>query len=55
VPYWADVTVPFWTAGTIVPGRSMAANRDHAAYQPSVVSGHRSNGRDPGTPSGQIP
>ncbi len=54
-PGWAVRMTPGWLAGTIVPGRSMAANRDHAPYQPSVVSGQRSNGCDPGTSVGQIP
>ena len=33
-----------WATDTIVSGRSMATNRDHAAYQPSTVSGHHSSG-----------
>ena len=45
----------FLPTGTIVPGASMLTNRDHAAVQPSGVSGHRSSGWDLAPPAVQTP
>jgi len=42
-------------ASTIVPGASMAVNRDHAPDQPSRVRGQLSSGCDTDSPAGQIP
>ena len=44
-----------WPTGTIVPGASISVNRDHAADQPSGVSGHCSMGCDRVVPVAQIP